>query len=124
MKKIGLIAGNRKFPLLFASSAQKKGCQIIAVAIKGDTSAKLKKLVDKIYWLKLSEFGKMFDIFQAEGVEGVVMAGQISPRRLFSREIQRSAELKQLLETLKDNSLIHSWLWWRNVAPSGRLKTP
>jgi hypothetical protein len=102
MKKIGLIAGNRKFPLLFADSAKKKGCQIIAVAIKGDTSVKLKKIVDKIYWLDLSEFQKMFDIFKAEAVEGVVMAGQISPRRLFSREIQNSPELKNLLDTLKD----------------------
>ncbi|HNW39105.1 MAG TPA: UDP-2,3-diacylglucosamine diphosphatase LpxI [Candidatus Omnitrophota bacterium] len=102
MKKIGLIAGNRKFPLLFAASARKKGCKIIAVAIKGDTSPKLKKLVDKIYWLKLSEFRKMFDIFKSEAVEGVVMAGQISPRRLFSKETQFSPELKQILDTLKD----------------------
>ena len=102
MKKIGLIAGNRKFPLLFAASAKKQGCKIIAIAIKGDTSVKLKKFVDKIYWLKLSEFQKMFDIFKAEAVEGVVMAGQISPRRLFSKETQSSPELRQILDTLKD----------------------
>lgn len=102
MKKIGLIAGNRKFPLLFAASARNKGCQIIAIAIKGDTSPKLKKFVDKIYWLKLSEFQKMFEIFKAEAVEGVVMAGQISPRRLFSKETQSSPQLRQILDTLKD----------------------
>lgn len=102
MRKIGLIAGNRKFPLLFAAAAKKKGCQIVAIAIKGDTSPKLKKLVDKIYWLKLSEFGKMFDIFKAEAVEGVVMAGQVSPRRLFSKEIDKSRELKQILDSLED----------------------
>jgi len=102
MKKIGLIAGNRKFPLLFAASAQKKDCKIIAIAIKGDTSPKLKKFVDKIYWLRLSEFPKMFEIFKAEAVEAVVMAGQISPRRLFSQETQRCPQLKQILETLKD----------------------
>lgn len=102
IKKIGLIAGNRKFPLLFAVSARKKGCQVIAIAIKGDTSVQLKKLVDKIYWLKLSEFEKMFDIFKAEGVEGVVMAGQVSPRRLFSKEVQNSPQLKQILDSLRD----------------------
>ncbi len=102
MKKIGLIAGNRKFPLLFAASAQRKDCKIIAIAIKGDTSPKLKKFVDKIYWLKLSQFQKMFDIFKAEGVEAVVMAGQISPRRLFSKETQASPELSQILDTLKN----------------------
>lgn len=102
MKKIGLIAGNRKFPLLFAQEARKKGCSIVAIAIKGDTSPKLKKLVDKIYWLGLSEFQKMFEILKAEGVDGVVMAGQVSPRRLFSKEINRSEELKKILQSLKD----------------------
>ncbi len=102
MKRIGLIAGNRKFPLLFAASAKKKGCQIIAVAIKGDTSPELKKLVDKIYWLNLSEFEKMFDIFKAENIDGVVMAGQISPARLFSKEINKSPALKEILNSLKD----------------------
>ena len=102
MRRIGLIAGNRKFPLLFAVSAKKKGCEIIAIAIKGDTSPKLKKLVDKIYWLSLSEFGKMFDILKAEAVEGVVMAGQVSPHRLFGKEISKNEELKQILQSLKD----------------------
>ena len=102
MEKIGLIAGNRKFPLLFAASAKEKGHTVIAVAIKGDTSPKLKKLVDKIYWLSLSEFHKIFSVFKSEGVKNVVMAGQISPVRLFSKEINKSAELKQILFSLKD----------------------
>jgi len=102
MEKIGLIAGNRKFPLLFAASARKKGCYVIAVAIKGDTSPKLNNLVDKIYWLKLADFAKMFDIFRAEGVNDVVMAGQVSPCRLFSGEINKSEELKQILASLGD----------------------
>jgi len=102
MQKIGLIAGNRKFPLLFAASAKKKNCYIVAIAIKGDTSLKLKKLVDKIYWLALSDFNKMFDIFKSEGIKDVVMAGQVSPRRLFSKEINKSEELKQILVSLKD----------------------
>lgn len=102
MKKIGLIAGNRKFPLLFAESARKSGCEVVAVAIKGDTSARLKAVVDKIYWLGLSEIRKMVEIFKSEGVEGVVMAGQVSPRRLFSAEVLRSPQLKQILQDLKD----------------------
>ena len=102
MKRIGLIAGNRKFPLLFAASAKKQGCEIIAIAIKGDTSPKLKKIVDKIYWLGLSDFAKMLEILKREKVDGVVMAGQVSPHRLFSREINQSVELKEILQSLKD----------------------
>lgn len=102
MKKIGLIAGNRRFPLIFAEAAKKHGNFIAAVAIKGDTSPKLKKLVDKIYWLKLSEFRRMFDIFKSEGITEVVMAGQISPYRLFSRDVSESEDIKKLLACIKD----------------------
>jgi hypothetical protein len=102
MEKIGLIAGNRKFPLLFSEAAKKKGFEVVAVAIKGDTSPKLSKLVDKIYWLGLDEFRRMFEIFKQEGITKVVMAGQISPRRLFSREVQKNEELKNLLASIED----------------------
>ena len=102
MEKIGIIAGNRKFPLLFSRAAKRKDCYIVAVAIKGDTSAKLKKLVDKIYWLGLDEFSRMFEIFKSEGITKIVMAGQISPRRLFSKEIERDPRLKELLSGIKD----------------------
>jgi DUF1009 family protein len=37
MEKIGLIAGNRKFPIILAEAAKKNNYYIVAVAIKGDT---------------------------------------------------------------------------------------
>lgn len=101
-EKIGLIAGNRKFPLIFAEAARKKGYSLVAVAVKGDTSRALNKLVDKIYWLSLSEYSQIFSIFKNEGVKKLVMAGQISPVRLFSGEIQKDPQLKELLSQIKD----------------------
>jgi DUF1009 family protein len=101
MEKIGLIAGNRRFPFLFADSARAKGYSVVAVAIKGDTSPALRGHVDCIYWISLAEFRKMLDVFKAEGVKKVVMAGQVSPHRLFGKEM-RSAELKELLSKVKD----------------------
>jgi hypothetical protein len=102
MDKIGLIAGNRKFPLLFCAGAKKKNCYIVAVAIKGETSPKIKQLADKVYWLKLSEFKRMFEIFKSEGVKNVVMAGQISPHRLFSREVTHSRDIQEILASIKN----------------------
>lgn len=102
MEKIGIIAGNRKFPLLFCQAAKKRNYQIVAVAIKGETSPKLKKFADKIYWLGLNEFSRMFEILKAEGVTRIVMAGQISPRRLFSKEINQDPKLKNILLRTKD----------------------
>lgn len=102
MDKIGLIAGNRRFPVLFCEAAKKRGCHIVAVAIKGDTSYKIKKCADKVYWIGLDEFSRLFGIFREEGVTRVAMAGQINPRRLFSRQIDKDPELKDLLSTIKD----------------------
>lgn len=103
MEKIGIIAGNRKFPLIFSQSAKQKGYTVIACAVKGDTSPKLKKFVDKIFWLNLSEFSSLFKIFRSEGINKVVMAGQISPTRLFSKDLLADPMLKKIFNDLKDS---------------------
>jgi DUF1009 family protein len=102
MEKIGLIAGNRKFPLIVAEAARNKGYHIVAIAIKGDTSRKLAKFAGTIYWLGLHEFPRLFSILKEEGITRAIMAGQITPHRLFSREVKRCAELQQMLAGLKD----------------------
>jgi DUF1009 family protein len=102
MEKIGLIAGNRRFPLVFSQAAKKKDYYVVAVAVKGDTSRILKKYVDKLYWVNLGELPRLFEIFKSEGIKKVVMAGQISPSRLFSKEVSRNAQLKSLLASIKD----------------------
>lgn len=102
MEKIGLIAGNRKFPIVFSRAAKKRNYYVVAVAIKGDTSGSLRKLVDKIYWIGLDQFSKMFEIFKNEGITNIIMAGQISPRRLFSKELFKDPQLNNLLTSIKD----------------------
>ena len=102
MEKIGLIAGNKKLPIVFCEAAKKRNYYIVAIAIKGDTSAKLKNFADKVYWIGLDEFRRLFEIFKQEGINKVVMVGQISPRRLFSKEVNKDEELKSLLASIKD----------------------
>ena len=87
---------------MFCEAAKKKDCHIVAVAIKGDTSYKLGKYVDKIYWLALSDFRRLFEIFKNEGITKIAMAGQISPHRLFSKDIDKDPQLKDLLASIKD----------------------
>lgn len=102
MEKIGLIAGSGRFPVLFAREAKKRSCEVIAIAVKGDTSRSLKHYVKKIYWLRVSEFEKVFDIFRVEMIDKAVMAGQINPRRLFNKEDDFGPQLKELLVSIKD----------------------
>ena len=102
MEKIGLIAGNRRFPLVFAQQARAKGYYLVAVAIKKDTSPKIKKYAHKVYWVDIREFNKMFDIFKAEKLDKVVMVGQVNPRHLFNRKIMESQEIKELFKGMQD----------------------
>ncbi len=100
-KKIGLIAGNGKFPLMFARAAVDKGLDVVAVAIKKDTSPWIARLVKKVYWLSLKDYGRMFDIFRAEGITQVIMAGQVNPRNLFYKDVGDDT-LKKLLTAVRD----------------------
>ncbi|RKY32800.1 MAG: hypothetical protein DRP74_01765 [Candidatus Omnitrophota bacterium] len=102
MEKIGIIAGSKKFPIIFSQGAKKKGCFVVAVGIKGDTSPKLKRYVDKLYWISIRDFNSIVEIFKSEGIAKIAMAGQIHPRRLFSKELKRSEEAQNILNQLKD----------------------
>ncbi len=84
IRKIGLIAGNGSFPLVFARAAKEKGLQVIAVAHEGETVPELAQLVDAIYWVKVGQLGKLINIFKEQEVYDVLMAGGIKKIRLFS----------------------------------------
>lgn len=81
---IGLIAGNRSLPLLFARQARAQGVKrLVATAFEGETDSRLAELVDDIAWIKVGQLSKMISGFKERGVRQCVMLGQISPRNLF-----------------------------------------
>jgi DUF1009 family protein len=82
---IGLIAGNGNFPLLISRAAQQEGKKIVAVAHLGETLPELEPLVDKILWIRLGEFGKLIRFMKKEGVKGVLMAGGVDKKKMFSK---------------------------------------
>lgn len=99
---IGLIAGNGKFPFLFARQARKKNYQIVAVGIKRDTAFLLKYFVDRLEWVGPGELKKMFSFFKKEGVCNVVMAGQVTPANLFDKNVVIDAEFQELFKSMED----------------------
>jgi DUF1009 family protein len=81
---LGIIAGNRSLPLLFARQARAQGVRkLVAVAFDNETDPALAPLVDDIVWLKVGQLGKMISAFVDRGVRQCVMVGQIAPRNLF-----------------------------------------
>src|SRR4029077_14643841 len=83
VKKIGLIAGNGTFPLIFAREARRQGEQVIAVALKEEADPRLEQAVDAITWLSLGQLGKTIRYFKDQGVTRAVMAGQVKHTQLF-----------------------------------------
>ena len=77
---IGIIAGNRSLPLLFAQQARRQGVRrLVAVAFEGETEPALASLVDDIVWLKVGQLSRMIAALADRGVKHCVMAGQIEP---------------------------------------------
>ena len=107
-RKIGLIAGNGKFPLIFAQEAKKAGAKVVALAIKEETSPKLKNLVDRIHWVNVGQLGDLIEICKKEGITRAVMAGQVRHSRLFT-QVKLDPRAMALLAGVKDkkaNSLL------------------
>lgn len=83
MQKLGLIAGNRLYPLIFAREAKRQGVSVVAAAFKGETSRRLCRLVDEIHWIEVGQLDRLIHIFKSRGIKTAVMIGQITPARLF-----------------------------------------
>lgn len=77
MPRLGLIAGNGRFPLLFAEAAQNEGVDLITVAHEGETPAEINHVVPAVTWVQVGELGKIIATFQSAGITQVVMAGGI-----------------------------------------------
>lgn len=100
---LGLIAGNRKLPLIFAQAARQKGLQrIVAVGFEGETDPGLAPLVDELIWLKVGQLGKMIRAFTDRGISQCVMAGQIAPRNLY--EVRPDLRALGVLLRLKEKN--------------------
>jgi DUF1009 family protein len=81
---VGIIAGNRSLPLVFARQARSLGAKrLVAVAFEGETDRALAALVDDIVWLKVGQLSKMIAAFTSRGIKHCVMAGQIAPKNLY-----------------------------------------
>jgi DUF1009 family protein len=81
---MGLVAGSRSLPLIFAREARAAGVKrIVAVAAEGETDREIEQLADEVVWLRVGQVGKMIKAFTDRGITRCVMLGLIQPRNLF-----------------------------------------
>ena len=108
-ERLGLIAGNGRFPLLVLDAARARGDEVVVAAIKEEA---LPEISDQgaasIHWLSLGELSKLIETFQREGVRRAIMAGQVKHKQIFSsiRPDWRLAKLLLNLRTRNTDALL------------------
>jgi len=108
-QKLGLIAGNGKFPFLVLDAARAQGHEVVVAAIKEEAFPEIEsKGAVSVHWLSLGELSKLIDTFKKEGVHRAVMAGQVKHKQIFSsiRPDWRLAKLLLSLTTRNTDSLL------------------
>ena len=108
-EKLGLIAGNGKFPFLVLDAALAQGYEMVVAAIKEETFPEIESHgAAAVHWLSLGELSKLIETFQAAGVQRVVMAGQVRHKQIFSsiRPDWRLAKILLSLATRNTDSLL------------------
>jgi DUF1009 family protein len=97
--RIGLIAGNGRFPFLVLEAARSQGIEMVVAAIKEETSPDIEQQAKTVHWLSLGQLGKLIKTFKAEGVTQAIMAGQVKHKQIFSG-ILPDFKMMQLLASL------------------------
>lgn len=105
LDKLGLIAGNGRFPFLLLDAARAHGLTVVVAAIKEETAPEIdaRAAADpniRVHWLSLGELSRLIETFQAEGVTHAVMAGQVKHKQIFS-SIRPDWRLAKLLLNLR-----------------------
>jgi DUF1009 family protein len=88
MSRIGIVAGNGKFPFLALQGARSLGHDVTVVAVKEEAFAELEQAARdasaSFHSVSLGHLGKCIKILKADGVSQAVMAGQVKHAKIFS----------------------------------------
>src|SRR3984893_15895630 len=107
--RLGLIAGNGRFPFLVLEAARAQGHDVTIIAAKEETFPELNeaaaRLNSEIHCISLGHRGTCIRVLQQAGVTRAVMAGQVKHAKIFSSGIIPDTTLLSVLTKLR----------WRNT---------
>ena len=111
--RLGLIAGNGRFPFLALEGARRLGHDVTIVAIREETSPALETAAAgdppaDLHWISLGQLGTCITILRDAGVTRAIMAGQVKHTKLFAGIIPDLTLLTVLrrLDTKNTDALI------------------
>jgi DUF1009 family protein len=109
MERIGLIAGNGRFPFLVLEAARAQGYEVVVAAIKEEAFPEIESHgAAVVHWLSLGELSRLIETFKRENVRRAIMAGQVKHKQIFSsiKPDWRLAKLLLSLGTRNTDSLL------------------
>ena len=103
--RLGLIAGNGRFPFLVLDAARHAGHEVTVIALTEETFPELADAAAKppaaqLHWISLGQLGTCIALLQQAGVTKAVMAGQVKHTKLFA-DIVPDGTLAAVLTRLK-----------------------
>jgi DUF1009 family protein len=105
VQKLGLIAGNGRYPLLVLEEALRREITVTVAAIREETLPEIEEFANRpqvsVHWLGLGQLGKLIRVFKGAGVQKAIMAGQVKHIQIFSRKGGDSSGRRLILPDLK-----------------------
>lgn len=84
-RRLGLLAGWGRFPILVAQTLRSQGHQVHCLGIVGHAERELADACDEFEWIGLARFGAALRWFRRRGIDEAMMAGKIHKVVLFQR---------------------------------------
>jgi DUF1009 family protein len=85
--RLGLIAGNGRFPFLVLDAARSMGYDVTVIATKEEASTDLNSAAERaraaIHWISIGQLGKCISLMKDAGIDRAVMAGQVKHTKIF-----------------------------------------
>jgi len=86
--RLGLIAGNGRFPFLVLDAARAAGHDVTVIALKEETFPDLAALASQppaaaFHWISIGQLGQCISLLRTAGISQAVMAGQVKHTKLF-----------------------------------------
>lgn len=102
--RLGLIAGNGRFPFLVLDAARAQGYDVTVIAAKEETFPELddaaRRHASTIHWISLGQLGLCLDLLQQARVTHAVMAGQVRHNKIFASGIVPDLTFLKVLRQL------------------------
>jgi DUF1009 family protein len=102
--RLGLIAGNGRFPFLVLEAARAQGHEVTVVAAKEEAFPELEaeaaRLGAEFHAVSLGQLGRCIKLLKAAGVTEAMMAGQVKHTKIFAGGIVPDLTMLSLLAKL------------------------